>query len=47
MQIARVYSTAYSRITNRFCFICCAALFFAALISAAQQIKQKRFVIRE
>ncbi|ENZ3494603.1 hypothetical protein ACGG2O_002298, partial [Salmonella enterica] len=24
-----------------------AALFFAALISAAQQIKQKRFVIRE
>ncbi|ENZ2170372.1 hypothetical protein ACGG0P_003753, partial [Salmonella enterica] len=24
-----------------------AALFFAALISAVQQIKQKRFVIRE
>ncbi|EHC47792.1 hypothetical protein LTSEINV_6313, partial [Salmonella enterica subsp. enterica serovar Inverness str. R8-3668] len=29
MQIARVYSTAYSRITNRFCFICCAALISA------------------
>ncbi|EHJ79339.1 hypothetical protein LTSEBAI_5999, partial [Salmonella enterica subsp. enterica serovar Baildon str. R6-199] len=30
MRIAWIYSTAYSRTTNRFCFICCAALISAA-----------------
>ncbi|EHC33769.1 hypothetical protein LTSEADE_3772, partial [Salmonella enterica subsp. enterica serovar Adelaide str. A4-669] len=35
MRIARVYSTAYSRITNRFCFICCAALIVALIIADA------------
>ncbi|EHC55781.1 hypothetical protein LTSEJOH_6215, partial [Salmonella enterica subsp. enterica serovar Johannesburg str. S5-703] len=36
MRIARVYSTAYSRITNRFCFICCAALIIKKSAAAPQ-----------
>ncbi|EHC78084.1 hypothetical protein LTSESEN_6576, partial [Salmonella enterica subsp. enterica serovar Senftenberg str. A4-543] len=35
MRRAWVYSTAYSRITNRFCFICCAALISSAAKKSA------------